>query len=94
MGSLGMSWAVLASLGHVWGVLWARLGASEGVLEVSWGHPGASEGGSWSGLGQFWRLSETIFKDFCEIFCDFELYVEIAKNLEKPMVFQRFSRFW
>ena len=40
--SFGSSWAVLARLGCVWGVLWARLGASEGVLEASWGHLGMS----------------------------------------------------
>ena len=38
MGSLGLSWAILASLGRVWGVLWVRLGVSEGVLDVSWGY--------------------------------------------------------
>ena len=35
LGSLRVSWAVLARLGHVLGLFWARLGASEGVLEVS-----------------------------------------------------------
>ena len=44
LGSLGASWAVLARLGRVLGVLWVRLGASEDVLEASWGHLGASWG--------------------------------------------------
>ena len=33
--TLGVSWAALARLRRIWGVLWARLGASEGVLEAS-----------------------------------------------------------
>ena len=33
--SLGVSWAALARLRRIWGVLWVRLGASEGVLEAS-----------------------------------------------------------
>ena len=48
LGSLGVSWAVLARLGCILDVLWVRLGASEGVLEASWGHLGAS----WEDLGR------------------------------------------
>ena len=45
--SLGVSWALLARLGRVWGV-------SEGVLEASWDHFEASWGHfgtSWEDLG-------------------------------------------
>ena len=38
LASLGVSWAVLAHLACVWGILWVRLGELEGVLEASWGH--------------------------------------------------------
>ena len=43
-----MSWAFLARLGRVWGVLWVHFGASEGVWEASWGHLWAS----WEDLGK------------------------------------------
>ena len=33
--SFGVSWAALACLRRIWGVLWVRLGALEGVLEAS-----------------------------------------------------------
>ena len=87
MGSLGASWAVLACLGRVLGVYWVRLGASEGVLETSWGHLGTS----WEDLG---RVLESLgsflapfYNDFWTIFCNFEHYAKIAKNLGKQMVF-------
>ena len=67
LGSLGMSWAVLASLGRIRGVLRARLGASEGVLEMSWGHPWASLedlGGVWDNLGGFLKAFFGILRDF------------------------------
>ena len=61
--SLGVSWAALASLGHVWGVPWVHPGVPEGVLEASWAnferswnHFGASWadfGGVWGSLGSF-----------------------------------------
>ena len=35
LGSFGVSWAVLARLRRIWGVLWVRLGTPEGVLEAS-----------------------------------------------------------
>ena len=87
MGILGVSWAVLARLGRVWGVLCVRLGASEGVLDVSWGHLGAS----WEDLGMVLGSLGGFLKPFgencCGMFCDFELYVKIAQNLGKPMIF-------
>ena len=87
LGSLGVSWAVLARLGRVLDVHWERLGASEAILEASWGHLGASRvdigrvlGGLGSFLGGFWEY-------FWVIFCNFKQYAKIAKTIEKPMVF-------
>ena len=61
-GSFGSSWAVLARLGRIWGVLWVRLGASESFLEAAWSHLGASwenlgrvVGSLESFLGPFWK---------------------------------------
>ena len=53
-GGLGMSWAVLVLLGHVWGMLREPFGALGGVLEGSWSHFGylcMVLGVSWEGLG-------------------------------------------
>ena len=46
--SLGVSWAALARLRRIWGVLRVRVGASGGILEAFWGHLGAS----WGDLGR------------------------------------------
>ena len=64
LGSFGSSWAVLARLGCVWGVLWARLGASEGVLEASWGHLGASWEDLGKVLGSLARFLKLFWKHF------------------------------
>ena len=87
LGSLGVSWAVLARLGCVRDVLWVRLGASEGILEASWGHLGASWedlGGVWVSLGSF---LVPFWEYFWKIICHLKQNVKIAKNLGKPMVF-------
>ena len=35
LGSPEVSWALLARLAPIWGVLWVRPGAPEGILEAS-----------------------------------------------------------
>ena len=94
LGSLGGSWAVLAHLGRVLGVLWVRLGTSEGVLEASWGHfeaPWGHLGASWEDLGGLFEslggFPGAFWEYFWKICCHFEQYAKIAKNIEKPMVF-------
>ena len=87
MGSLGASWAVLASLGCVWGVLWGHLGSSEGVLEAPGGHLGASWEDLGMVLGSLGSFLKPFWDNFCKIRCDFELHVKMPKNIGKPMVF-------
>ena len=87
LGSLGMSWTVLAGLGRVLGVLWVRLGASEGVWEVSWSHLGASCADLGAVLGSLGSFLGPFWEHVRKIFCHFEQYAKIAKNLGKPMVF-------
>ena len=92
--SLGVSWAALASLGHVWGVPWVHPGVPEGDSEASWSNFGASWsyfrtsqedfGRVWGSLGSFLG---PFWKHFWKIICHLEQNVEIAKSLRKPMVF-------
>ena len=71
LGSLGGSWAVLARLGRVLGVLWVRLGASEGVLEASWRHLGAILGRLGEILERFWGVLEAFWDHFGTFLKDF-----------------------
>ena len=71
LGSVEVSWAVLARLGRVLDVHWERLGASEVISEASWGHLGASRvdigrvlGGLGSFLGGFWEYFLDDFLQF------------------------------
>ena len=101
LGSLGVSWALLARLGRVWGVPWVHPGVPDGVLEASWGHFEASWGHfgtSWEDLGgvlgSLGGFLGPFWEHFWRIFCHLDQYAKIAKNLRKPMVFHRFSWFW
>ena len=89
-----MSWAALASLGHVWGVPWVHLGVPEGVLEASWANFEGSWnyfGASWVDFRRGWRSLGSFLGPFWEYFwkiiCHLKENVKIAKNLGKPMVF-------
>ena len=84
LGYLGQSWYIPGVPGMRLGCILERLRCVlEGVLRLSWGILGRSwRVLAWLGvfLGAFWVY-------FWKIFCHLEHYVEIAKNIEKPMVF-------
>ena len=86
-GSLGVSWALLARLGRVWGLLWVRPGVPEGVLEASWSHFGTSWEDLGGVLGSLGSFLGPFWEHFWRIFCHLEQYAKIAKNLGKPKVF-------
>ena len=84
MGSLGASWARSAP---VLGASWSVGGRLGGVLR----RLGGVLGPSWEDLGEVRRSLGSFPVPFWEhvwkIFCHFEQYAKIAKNLGKPMVF-------
>ena len=82
-----MSWAVLARLGRVSGVLWVRLGASEGVLEASWGHLGASWEDLGAVLGSLGGFLGPFWEHFRKIFCHLEQYAKIQQKPRKTYGF-------
>ena len=96
-----MSWAALARLRRIWGVLQVCLGAYGsirrhlgGVLGPSWG----VLGGSWEGFGQSGRLPGSFLGVFLK---DFLQFCAICGNSKKPtktsgvsLIFEVPWRFW
>ena len=70
---------------------WRRLGAILKRLGAILGRLGRILEGFWVVLEAFWDHFGSIFGEFSN---HLDQYAKIAKNLGKPMVFHRFSRFW
>ena len=100
-GNLGASWALLEAswpswrgLGGILGGTWSILGGTWGILVTFWGHPGASWESLGSVLGGLGGFQRPCWKHFWRISVHLKQFMKIVKNLGKPTVFHRFSRFW
>ena len=76
LGSVGVSWAILARLGRVLWASWRVRGHLGGFLGPSLG----VLGGFWQGFGGSWRISGSLLDAFLEDFLQFQAISENSKN--------------
>ena len=93
-GLLGRSWRHFGRLGELLGASWVELGASWKGFGVSWAPFGLIMGSLGRNLGGLGGFQGRFWKHSWRISVHLKQFMKIVKNLGKPVVFHRFSRFW